>query len=210
MTALHAPTSHEPPNDADATPRRTSIGAQRNPESREAILKAAREILVESGLGGFSIEAVARRAHAGKPTIYRWWPSRAALLLGVYHHQKHVERLPDTGAIETDLLAFLTAMFDNWRSGNAGAIFRSVIAEAQSDAGAAEALRAYLMQRLSQTGEIVRRAKTRGEVAEWADPELTIEMLAGFAWARLLTGRLDVDTPQLALLVRQLCSGLRV
>ena len=63
---------------------RRSIGAQRNPESEKAILAAARELLAEEGLAGFSIEAVARRAHAGKPTIYRWWPDRTRLLLAVY------------------------------------------------------------------------------------------------------------------------------
>ena len=61
--------------------RRTSIGSQRNPASEEAILQAAQDILLEGGLPAFSIGAVARRAKAGKPTIYHWWPSRAALLL---------------------------------------------------------------------------------------------------------------------------------
>ena len=64
---------------------RRSIGARRNPESAEAILEAAEAVLLESGYAGFSIEAVARKARAGKPTIYRWWPSKAALLLDVYH-----------------------------------------------------------------------------------------------------------------------------
>ena len=70
-----------------APARRTSIGAQRNPDSEEAILAAAEAILIEEGFAAFSIEAVARRAKAGKPTIYRWWPSKAALLLDVYHRK---------------------------------------------------------------------------------------------------------------------------
>ncbi len=63
---------------------RRSIGAQRNPDSERAILDAARDLLAEEGLAGFSIEAVARRARAGKPTIYRWWPDKTRLLLAVY------------------------------------------------------------------------------------------------------------------------------
>ena len=49
--------------------KRTSIGARRNPATEEAILQAAEAILQEGDLAGFSIEAVARRARAGKPTI---------------------------------------------------------------------------------------------------------------------------------------------
>ena len=90
----------------EAIERRTSIGAQRNPASEEAILKAAEEILVESGLGAFSIEAVAKRAKAGKPTIYRWWPSKAVLLLDVYHRQKTVP-MSDTGKVEEDIFLFV-------------------------------------------------------------------------------------------------------
>ena len=67
---------------------RRSIGARRNPESADAILQAAEAILTERGTAGFSIEAVAKRARAGKPTIYRWWPSRTALLLDVYQRRK--------------------------------------------------------------------------------------------------------------------------
>ncbi len=191
------------------TSRRRSIGAQRNPESQQAILKAAEAILMEDGLSGFSIEAVARRAHAGKPTIYRWWPSRAALLLDVYHHQKHVERVPDTGSLETDIIAFLTALFGYWRDGNTGAIFRSVIAEAQTDTKATDALRAYVLDRFSQSAEFVRRAQARGEAADWVSPELTIELLAGFAWNRLLTSRLDDNPEELQRLARQISLGLK-
>ena len=71
------------PETEDAT--RRSIGARRNPASEEAILDAAEAVLRENGIAGFSIEAVARRARAGKPTIYRWWPHRTALMLDVYN-----------------------------------------------------------------------------------------------------------------------------
>lgn len=192
----------------EAIGRRTSIGAQRNPASEEAILKAAEEILVESGLSAFSIEAVAKRAKAGKPTIYRWWPSKAVLLLDVYHRQKTVP-ISDTGNVAEDIFLFLTALFQHWRQTGSGAIFRSVIAEAQSDAAAAEALAAYAAGRRKYIGEIFRRAKARKEVAGWADPELLAEMVSSLAWNRLLTNRLDPDPEDLRLFARQLTEGIR-
>src|SRR3954469_6843902 len=115
-----------------ATTSRKSIGAQRNPASEAAILTAARELLDKEGYAGFSIEAVARRARAGKPTIYRWWPSKAALLLEVYQRQKRVD-IPDSGSLEEDLVGFLKNLFAHWRDTPSGSVYRSLIAEAQSD-----------------------------------------------------------------------------
>jgi AcrR family transcriptional regulator len=195
---------------AASTERRTSIGAQRNPASQEAILKAAEELLLEGGLGAFSIEAVARRAKAGKPTIYRWWPTKTALLLDVYQRQKAIIRYPDTGDIEIDLLGLLTSLLDFWKSEAGGAVFRSVIAEAQSDGGAARAFEDYAAERRRSSGQMIRRAQARGEVAPDVVPELVAETLSSFAWGRLLTNRLDYDPDDLRAVVRQWVSGIRV
>src|SRR6218665_586629 len=91
--------------------KRASIGARRNPATAEAILDAAEALLRDGDLSGFSIEAVARRARAGKPTIYRWWPNKTRLLLDVYQRQKTAVEQIDTGTIEGDCLAFLEALF---------------------------------------------------------------------------------------------------
>ena len=128
---------------------RKSIGAKRNPESADAIVEAAEAVLREAGYAGFSIEAVARRARAGKPTIYRWWPSKAALLIEVYQRQKRVET-PDTGNVEDDLVGFLKNLFAHWRDTPSGNIFRSLVAEAQSDETAAAALAEYSKGRTRQ------------------------------------------------------------
>ena len=187
--------------------RRTSIGSQRNPASEEAILKAAEAILLEGGLPAFSIEAVARRAKAGKPTIYRWWPSKAALLLDVYHRQKDGVPYPDTGDVRKDLSQFLAGLLDFWRNGG-GAIFRSIIAEAQSDPAALAALQAYAVSRCRQSGAILKRGQARGEVRSDIDPELLIELFSSFAWNRLLTSRLDVGQPEIDQIVSAVVDGV--
>lgn len=189
-------------------PRR-SIGAQRNPESAAAILEAAEAVLVEAGYSGFSIEAVARRAHAGKPTIYRWWPSKAALLLEVYQRQKRVEN-PDTGNLEEDIAGFLKSLLSHWRETSSGSIFRSILAEAQSDETAAAALAAYGRERRKHTGEIIERAKARGDVPADVDPEIVADLVASFAWTHLLTRRLDASDAEIAKAARYLTHGILV
>jgi AcrR family transcriptional regulator len=60
-----------------AAPRR------RSEKSRVAIVGATRTLLMERGFDKLTIEAVAARAGVGKQTIYRWWPSRHALVADV-------------------------------------------------------------------------------------------------------------------------------
>lgn len=191
----------------DADPARRSIGARRNPDSAGAILEAAEAVLVEAGYAGFSIEAVARRARAGKPTIYRWWPSKAALLLDVYQRQKRVD-VPDTGGLEEDLVGFLNNLFAHWRETASGSVFRSLIAEAQSDETAAAALAGYAQGRRGHIGQMIDRAKARGEIADDLDTALVADLVASYAWRHLLTNRLDEPEATIRKVVSYLMQGI--
>ncbi|KQT47997.1 TetR/AcrR family transcriptional regulator [Devosia sp. BK] len=171
---------------------RRSIGARRNPASQEAILDAAQEILNEEGIAGFSIEAVARRARAGKPTIYRWWPNRTLLMLDVYQRFKNARGFPDTGSVRGDLISLLeNHLLGFWKDSLCGTVYRAIIAEAQNDADAAAALFAYQTERKKTTAVIIERAKARGELAPEVNGELIIDMIISFAWHQLLINRLE-------------------
>jgi AcrR family transcriptional regulator len=188
--------------------KRTSIGARRNPATAEAILEAAEALLREESLAGFSIEAVARRARAGKPTIYRWWPTKTQLLLAVYQRLKRDRAAyTDTGSLEGDCIAFLRNLLAYWAAGS-GQVLRSIFAEAQSDQRAAAALRDYTRERREGTAGLFERARARGELRDDADPLIAAEIIAAFAWSRLLTGRLEIGDDELAAVVRQMLRGV--
>jgi AcrR family transcriptional regulator len=46
---------------------------------RKAILSAAQELLLKHGLRGTSMEAIARQARIAKPTLYAYFPDKAAI-----------------------------------------------------------------------------------------------------------------------------------
>jgi len=195
-------------SDSDTLSRR-SIGAARNPASQEAILTAAEEVFAESGYAGFSIEAVARRARAGKPTIYRWWPSKAHLLLDVYTRFKRTGmQLPDTGTLEGDIRGFLHELVRFWRS-SSGGVYRSLLAEAQTDDKAAEAVRAYSESRTVHTAKLFERAKQRGEMRADADSFAACDLMSAYAWKLLLTGRLEGSEQTIDSVVDIMVHGLR-
>jgi AcrR family transcriptional regulator len=71
------------PTDLTQANPRASSPRRRSEKSRTAIVSATRELLLERGFDGLTIEAVAARAGVGKQTIYRWWPSRPVLVADV-------------------------------------------------------------------------------------------------------------------------------
>jgi len=64
---------------ATAIPTKKERGRPRSRQTNKAILKAAAEIVIASGLAEMTIEGVAERAGVGKASIYRRWPSKGAL-----------------------------------------------------------------------------------------------------------------------------------
>jgi AcrR family transcriptional regulator len=192
----------------DGEAQRRSIGARRNPETAEAVLAAAEAIIIEEGPSKLSFEAVARRARAGKPTIYRWWPNKVSLLLDVYHRQKPATIHMDTGSVEGDVRQFFDHLLGHWAKTCAAQVFRYIIAEAQHDETAAEALRAYAAERRVQSGRIFERGIERGELRGDVDVGLASDMLSSMAWQRLLLGRLDPGAAEIAQMARQMVRGL--
>lgn len=174
--------------------RRTSIGSRRNPETAAAVLAAARELLVEKGYAGFSVEEVARRAEAGKPTIYRWWPTKADLFVALYGAEKTAAiPVPDLGRVVDDLTRYTASLWRFWRTNPAGGAFRGLIAEAQTSEAALAALRVkFLPERLGPLRTIFARAVGRNELNA-ADVEDRIALWVGFNWFRLLTAHIDDD-----------------
>ncbi|MFL9827629.1 TetR/AcrR family transcriptional regulator [Rhodoplanes sp. SY1] len=189
---MSEPRNPDPPG---AGHRRASIGARRNPAAEAAILEAARALLAEKGYAGFSIDEVARRAGAGKPTIYRWWPSKADLFIAVYAADKAAAiAVPDTGELAADLSGYTKALWRFWRETPSGAAFRALIAEAQASEQAMIALREkFLPVRLADLGCVFTRAVGRGEIDAEDAPAL-LQLYIGFHWVHLLTGRIAEET----------------
>ena len=62
------------------TPMARRPGAARSQAARRAILAAASELIARDGYDHLTMEGIAARAGVGKPTVYRWWPSKSALI----------------------------------------------------------------------------------------------------------------------------------
>jgi AcrR family transcriptional regulator len=178
-----------------AIPRPTQTGRPRSRRTKEAILKAARQLLAESGPAAITIEGVAARAGVGKASIYRRWPSRGLLALdATLDAYLAAQPTPDTRSLEGDLLATARGWIRSVKRSPTGPALRFLTAEVQSDASLAEAWPdRFVRQVRFQRGPMVERAIARGEIPAGSDPELILDMLFGPLYHRFLHGHLPLN-----------------
>ncbi|MFJ1708455.1 TetR/AcrR family transcriptional regulator [Kitasatospora sp. NPDC088346] len=153
--------------------------ARRSEHARQAIIAAAFELCAERGFAATTIEAIAARAGVGKTTIYRWWPSKAAILAeGVEIQRDASATFPDTGDIWTDLATQtgnVTRLFDT----EFGAIWRGLIAAAQTEEYAADSVRRILRGSIDAALARLAGARDAGQLRPDLDLELTVELIYG-------------------------------
>jgi AcrR family transcriptional regulator len=99
---------------------------RRSEKSRTAIVTATRELLLERGFDGLTIEAVAARAGVGKQTIYRWWPSRPALVADVMLEDadKILASVDHTDDLSADLVGWVRKLAATLMSARGSAMLR--------------------------------------------------------------------------------------
>lgn len=189
--------------------KRSSIGAVRSPASEAAILDAAARILRTEGFDGFTIESVAKQARASKPTIYKWWGTKARLIGEVYAKQVPVHHTPlDSGSVERDLEVHFERLWEVWSDPKWATASRRLLEEAQSGPDALEFYRDdYLKSRNQPLVEILSRGIARGELPASIDVDLVVEIVSSFNLFRLIMGQ-PVDSRTSRALVQLLMSGL--
>jgi AcrR family transcriptional regulator len=175
------------------TPR-AHTGRRRNEEVRQAILAATFELVTEQTRHPATIEAIAQRAGVGKQTIYRWWPSKGAIVLeALTERARVVVPLPDTGTLRGDFEEFLVATFRGVRDPATAAVLRTLMSEAQRDDQAAELVREFTSRRRSELRGLLTRGRDRGELPADADIDLAVDLAFGLLWYRVLLGRAPLD-----------------
>src|SRR5437764_11845369 len=74
------------------------------PKTQDRILAAAGEILRRDGYSQLTMERVAAESGVAKTTLYRRWPTKAALCMDLYLDIAGRElAMPDTGDVAKDL-----------------------------------------------------------------------------------------------------------
>jgi len=185
---------------------------RRSGRAHDAVLDAAVRLVRRRGYNRVTIEAIAAAAGAGKQTIYRWWPSKAALYLEAYSGFAAEQKLRfDTGSFAGDLRFLLRRLFKIYSATPARAILAGLIAETQSDRRVAKELIAHLVRgRRHLIRQILERGRDRGEIRANADLDFAVDTISGAIWFRLLLGHAALDNRFADKLVAQIRHGIAV
>jgi AcrR family transcriptional regulator len=184
--------------------------ARRSQRAHRAILDAAYELALDRSPATMTIEAIAARAGVGKQTIYRWWPSKGALLLDVLADAVGaVSEMPDTGDVVADLTTQMTAVTELFRSDFAR-FYTSLIAEAQADDAVARGLAEQLADRAEgPRRQRLEKAQRDGQIRGNIDVAAAAEALYAPLYYRLLLRTAPLSAGHVHAVIDATLNGLR-
>jgi AcrR family transcriptional regulator len=161
-------------------------GRPRSAQADEQIINAALDLLATVGFDRITMEGVAERAGVSKATLYLRWSSKEDLIVTVIGRFVSDITIPDTGAIEGDLLHLMRAAVRVY-SGRYGAVMTGLASALAYSPRLAESLREHFLKpRLAALRTVLERAVERGELRDDLDYELALDFLGGPLFYRLL------------------------
>ena len=133
------------------------------------------------------MEAVARRAKVGKPTLYKWWPSKAALIMAMFYERLAGKpEAPKGATVEGVIRAKMRHLIKEF-NGLFGKVMADLIAEGQSDPSILKELyEGHIKVRRESTVADIELGKVNGEFAADIDSELLIDLMFGPVYYRML------------------------
>jgi AcrR family transcriptional regulator len=180
--------------DDDDGPRRPHTGRRRNEAARDAILDAAFRLLSSPAAEVMTIDAIAAEAGVGRQTIYRWWPSKGAVVAdALVRHAGFAVPERDTGSFTGDLAAFFTDSFAGLENEGYADRLRQIVAEAQHDEHVARVLGDFTAVRRAALRALLERGAAAGELTADADLDMLVDMAYGVLYYRLLVRHAPLD-----------------
>ena len=177
--------------------------------SRDRVLTTTFELLGESGVGGFTVDEVARRSGVAKTTIYRHWPSREALVIDACSRIIDEQEVPNTGSLEGDVTAILTNIGHLLATARWSSVLPSIVDIAERDPEFADIHRRIQHGHAAPLREVIDRAAGRGEIAATADRSTMIAGLIGPLFYRRWFSREPIDEQSVKTIVRNVISSQR-
>ena len=178
--------------------------------SHAQIMDAVYQLLQKTSARDLTMEAIAKRAQVGKPTLYKWWPSTAPLVMAMFHERlaKHFQP-PTTATAEESLRLRMRRLIGEF-NGLFGKVMADLIAEGQSNpALLRELYESQMQQRRASTVAEIERGIATGELAAETIPELLVDAIFAPVYFRLLLRFAPITEQYGNELITQALDGVR-
>jgi AcrR family transcriptional regulator len=144
------------------------------------------EVYWETGWAGFTLDAVARRAHVGRAALYTRWSSKEALLVEALEVRSPLPEPVDTGSVRGDLTELARQLLDGYARPGGLVTLRAAL-EARVHPDLLASLATSLNEsRLLTARAIVRRGVERGELPAGTPTTLLLELVTGAVLSHVL------------------------
>jgi AcrR family transcriptional regulator len=185
-------------------------GRPRSASSHRAIIAATQDLLVERPYRDVTVEGIAARAGVGKQTIYRWWPSKAALVLEAYLAGQDAVAPPgEQATVREDVRALLGWLIAVLAEPTGGRVVAGLVGDLPHDAVLAEGFHHDVVPaRREAMLAALERGRACGEIRADADLALAVDSLHGAVFYRLLLSGEPLDAAFAELLANQVLAGL--
>ena len=155
--------------------------------SHDAIMDAVFALLQKKSVRDLTMEEVAKRAKVGKPTLYKWWPTKATMVLAMLCERMAPNLEKPTVLTAEESLRFRVQRLIDALNGPFGKIVAGLIAEGQSEpAILQEFFDRWVSPRRTATVADLQRGKNAGELRSETEPELLNDAIFGAIYYRLL------------------------
>jgi AcrR family transcriptional regulator len=157
----------------------------------DSVRLAVITLLERDGYNDLRVDDVAEMAGVSKTTIYRRWPTKAALIVDVLRSVKSQRvPMPTTGDFEDDLRSIIYDLYDSLEATPLARALPGLIAEKMSDPELARAIEELWSERKKLVGAVIRRGIRSKQVRADLDVATTLDLLAATAYYRLfITGQ---------------------
>lgn len=180
-----------------ATPRSRSVtngpGRPRSERAQAAVLEAVIALLDEVGYQHLTVEAVAARAGVGRTTVYRWWPTKSALVIEAIAATTPAARIGLSGDSRRDLRTVLDRMAHTECGPATAETLAALAAEARRDPDTAARLAALLGPRRAADSAVLMSAAANGDIPHDVDVALLLDVALGTLLWRRLRGEVPTD-----------------
>ncbi|HEV3143050.1 MAG TPA: TetR/AcrR family transcriptional regulator [Gemmataceae bacterium] len=150
-------------------------------------MDAVYALLQKKSVRDLTMEEVAKRAKVGKPTLYKWWPTKATLVLAMLCERMAPNLEKPMGQTAAESLRLRVRRLIEAFSGPFGKIVAGLIAEGQSEpAVLQEFFDRWVSPRRTATIADLQRGKNAGELRPETEPELLNDAIFGAIYYRLL------------------------
>lgn len=161
---------------------------RQNPKVRAAILGAALSLVREVGYDKLTIEGIAARAGCGKQTIYRWWASKALVLLeALVENTKWALNFADSGDFRKDMIDQMQRVTTLLTGEDTGRLFIGLLFEAQFVTEVARSMNTLIYEpTYALAKERVASAQRAGQLDPDLDPKLIVQLIYSPIYYRLI------------------------